>query len=522
MAEIIIFSDVAAFFGFSRYAGAYRVATELRQYGYNVRVIDYLASMTPEEACELLEVHCGKETLWVGIASSLLAEQNPLDERLAIYVRGKAASRVVINSSLTEPKQLDVFRAMKVKIEELNPDTKFVLGGHFAAFEYDHLPFDVLVQSSADTSAVALSNHLKFGHPLKYDKVNSDVIRINADMYPVHDFPHSRIVWTEDDYIFPGEGLPMEIARGCIFRCAFCAYPLLGKKPGDFTRTPETIRDELIRNYEMFGTTNYILTDDTINDSVEKLETLHGIFTSLPFKMRYDCYARADLIHKFPDMKDLLLESGAQNVFFGVETFHREAGKAIGKGLDPNKIKDVLYSCKEAWGDEVVIATGFIVGLPQEPVESLRQTFNWLLEPDCPVDSPSVVPLYIKSKNDSIAANNDFTFSKMANDPNKYGYDEVADGYWKNKHMDKPMALELVQEFYLAKSSSQYPSHRFGVWMTTLLNIGLSRQDILDVTYGKTPFIEGVIKGHRNQKAMRASYMDAIRTGMFRYSASTD
>ena len=51
--------------------------------------------------------------------------------------------------------------------------------------------------------------------------------------------------------------LPLEVSRGCIFKCAFCSHPFLGKKSYDYIRSPESLAKEIKRNYELFKTTRY-------------------------------------------------------------------------------------------------------------------------------------------------------------------------------------------------------------------------------------------------------------------------
>ena len=37
----------------------------------------------------------------------------------------------------------------------------------------------------------------------------------------------------KNDFILPGESLPLELSRGCIFKCRFCQYPNIGKDKDD-------------------------------------------------------------------------------------------------------------------------------------------------------------------------------------------------------------------------------------------------------------------------------------------------
>ena len=45
-----------------------------------------------------------------------------------------------------------------------------------------------------------------------------------------------------EDTVFQYEVLPIEISRGCRFKCKFCSYPLLGRKPSDdYIRSEESL-----------------------------------------------------------------------------------------------------------------------------------------------------------------------------------------------------------------------------------------------------------------------------------------
>ena len=62
------------------------------------------------------------------------------------------------------------------------------------------------------------------------------------------------------------------------------SYDLIGKKMGDYVKQKNLIREELIRNYNEWGTTDYYVADETINDSEEKIDMLLDAVSNLPFK----------------------------------------------------------------------------------------------------------------------------------------------------------------------------------------------------------------------------------------------
>ena len=52
-------------------------------------------------------------------------------------------------------------------------------------------------------------------------------------------------------------------------------------------KNKEILKDEMLRNHELFGTNVYDIMDDLLNDSPEKCEFVHDVFTSLPFIVKY-------------------------------------------------------------------------------------------------------------------------------------------------------------------------------------------------------------------------------------------
>ena len=110
--------------------------------------------------------------------------------------------------------------------------------------------------------------------------------------------------------------LGLEIGRGCIFKCTFCESSLIGKEKGTYTRSTSRVEDELRRNWEEFGTKDYWITDDTLNDDSAKLERLAEIRerTNIPFT--YTAFARLDLQNRL-NQTELLLKSGVKALHYG-------------------------------------------------------------------------------------------------------------------------------------------------------------------------------------------------------------
>ena len=221
--------------------------------------------------------------------------------------------------------------------------------------------------------------------------------------------------------------LPIEISRGCIFKCSFCSFPLNGKKKLDYIRSAKLIAEEMRYNYDRYGTTAYLFTDDTFNDTTQKLQALLDEVRKLPFKIKFFAFLRLDLIYAHREQIQILKELGLKVAAFGIETFHSQAAKTIGKGMPGEKTKaflDELYN--EHWGDSVRIHALMISGLPYEPLEFTAQSMEWLHSR--PFSSLfSTFSLYSNYEDKS----------KMSSNPDKYGYRIKENGKWSSDLMEQ-------------------------------------------------------------------------------------
>jgi radical SAM superfamily enzyme YgiQ (UPF0313 family) len=243
----------------------------------------------------------------------------------------------------------------------------------------------------------------------------------------------------KDATIQPSESLPIELARGCQFRCKFCSYPLVGKKPGTYTRGDSYVEDEILRNYEMFGITRYQIMDDTVNESTSKVEMLARMAEKLPFKFEWIGYNRLDIIGVNRQTIDLLKQSGLKSAYFGIESFHPEASTCLGKGWNGKHGKDFLLELRDLWKDDVSITCSFITGLPYETEESVRETHEWLVNSGV-VDSWFYLQLFLNRNSNA---------TEFERNAANYGisFPETQDAdYWIHEKSDFRKAITLAQE----------------------------------------------------------------------------
>lgn len=453
--NVILLSDFTDNLTMQHTLGPYKVAKALRDQGYDVTVLHHLHIFTVKEIKQILKQLVNENTIFIGINNFFYKSitSDGLDLKDA-EIKLEEHRPSALGSFL--PHGVQYNDEIKQLVKNKNPNCKFVLGGPSAADSQSNKFFDYIVLGYADVSIVNLANHLVDNTVLlnkKYKSIYGPVI-INDGTAETYDFSGTLMQYENKDIILPGETLVTEIARGCIFKCAFCAYPLNGKKKLDFIKYKNLLIKEFKENYERFGIFRYQFSDDTVNDSVEKCQMIYEVSQALPFKIEWWGYIRLDLLTAHPQTVDMLFESGLKATFFGIETFNEKTGSIIGKGGSRKKLMQTVKNIKEKYKNKVSLHAGLVYGLPHESKESLASTTEFLLSDDNPLDSWSAQVLRIKEKaNES----NGFDSELDINWP-KFGYKKIDDEKqhatsvnllnWKNEQNSYDESRKLVKHLY--------------------------------------------------------------------------
>ena len=362
---------------FSRYVGPYKIAYWIRKHNYSCQVIDFIAEFSEEQLYAATKKFINHETLVLAISTTFLCADR--------YQWSDGKYRMIPESVI------NVIKLLKLKY----PTLKVIIGGYASDRLNGWEVIDATVMSYVSASEdifLEYIDHLRTGSPPPLGRLEVPVLRDNMSdtkmrmIYdqarnPQYNIELDDFKFCEQDVILPGELLPLDVSRGCIFACRFCQYPHLGKKKLDYIRGMEFLEAEIIHNYEKFGTTNYFMLDDTFNDTVEKMTAWHAMVNRLPFKISYSAYLRADLIDRFPDTAYLLSGSGLFGAIHGLESMHPYSSNLIGKAWSGKRAREFIPKLfHDIWGSKVAQQLGFIVGLPKETREDLLDTYQWFVD----------------------------------------------------------------------------------------------------------------------------------------------
>lgn len=375
----------------SRGNGAHRIASWLRQHNYNIEVVDFCLRWTLEEWNLLIDKIVGDETIFLGVGVNLFYDE-----------------KNVVNNFLKE---------FKKKF----PSITIIVGGGNLLSRIDSFKFaDYLIEGYAEVAQLKLLDFLQGKidkDQIKFSEKSKDIPLIDAVRdYPVHNTSDLSINYLESDFIRSNEALVLETGRGCIFKCKFCTYQLIGKKKFDYMRDPSSIYAELLNNYKRWGTTRYTIGEDTFNDSFEKLKILADLVKKLPFQLEVCGYLRLDLIMARPESIKLLKTIGLRGVQFGIETFTPSAGKIIGKPA--KKLREGLPWFKKLMPETSIHAT-LIVGLPADDPDKFWEYRDFLAESG--IDCWGFNPLYLSNPENTIWIN------EFGKNYTKYGFEPMTD-----------------------------------------------------------------------------------------------
>lgn len=363
MFDILLFSGIGRNTFDVKPIGIYKIASVLRNSGYTVKTINFFESMTNEQFKKIVDNYLSENTKVVGLSATVLKNYTTND-----YF-GISENDLLYRLNY---------------IREKNKNTKFILGGAQVSNTLNDVlnkftMFDYIIKGQGEEAILKIMNHLVDKSKLTTTTITKPFI-VTDHIYPYNNFNTSNFTFHTDDNIQEGECLPLEIARGCIFKCKFCSYDLTNKKFDEFTKHENLLKDEILYNYENFKTQHYLIVDDLINDSEEKVDMLLRITESLPFPIYIGGYARLDMLWRYPNMIDKMKKMGIKSVFFGIETTNDLSGKIVGKGLGIKRINDTLEMLYDKWQNEIHITASLIFGLPKDSPDSIKTMSNWALE----------------------------------------------------------------------------------------------------------------------------------------------
>lgn len=418
-----------------RGTGAHRIASFLREAGWDVEVVDFCSEWTLEELKELVRSRVSNDTKFFGFSS-------------------------FIN---WWPDDANVFTAW---LKRQWPDIVTMLGGQGALLTPAE-NIDYWIDSYAELAVLELCKFITgrtlYHSGLIFEEYQGKKVIRALKTFPAWKLPTFRNKYEPRDFLEPYEMLTIETSRGCKFKCSFCNFPVLGVKE-DISRSAEDLAEELKYNYNEYGIKNYTIADETFNDRNEKILKYADMVQTLDFDPWFMAFIRADLMISNKDTWDAMRDMGCGGHFYGIETFNHASGKIIGKGMHPDKLKQGLIEIRKFLEPEQIYrgTISLICGLPKETPESYMDGIDWCIKN---WQNQSVTSWYLEITEYNTPMANLSDFSKNLE---RYGlrrkkidvraeknpsitsfFPSLKDiTIWEHDDMDEVQAIDIMTNFY--------------------------------------------------------------------------
>jgi tRNA A37 methylthiotransferase MiaB len=166
-----------------------------------------------------------------------------------------------------------------------------------------------------------------------------------------------------------------DTSRGCPFACTFCTIiNVQGRKMRE--RSPQSIAAMMRRNYTNHGLSFYFFTDDNFARKKLWRETFEEIIKLREEGLDVSFMMQVDLAKKPKDFVSLAAKAGCTQVFIGMESVNPQNLEAEGK--KQNKVEEYRSIIKEWHDANVLVHTGYIIGLPWDTKEQVAEDMRFL------------------------------------------------------------------------------------------------------------------------------------------------
>lgn len=269
--------------------------------------------------------------------------------------------------------------------KKVREDCTVVMGGPHVTFLPEQTLkeckyVDVIVKGEGEKTVKELAKAFENGEPL--EKVRGITFRkgnqiINSEPMPliknIDEIPFpSRDLLPTDKYQVNGiKYTAMLTSRGCPFGCSFCSSSRLfgGHWRG---RSPENVLEEMRIIYEDYKIKNIEFVDDTFTLNQIRAEKICDGIIEQGWDITWGASSRVDTITK--KIAEKMKKAGCWILFLGIESGCQRILDAIGKRITIEQIKKAVKVVKDAG---IKVLGSFIIGFPEDTLESIRQTINF-------------------------------------------------------------------------------------------------------------------------------------------------
>ncbi len=291
-----------------------------------------------------------------------------------------------------------VMQAVDV-ISEALPDCRIVVGGpHPTLATAEVLPnekIDHVVIQEGEISFPQLLRDLEAGNPRERLVVGEHP---DLNTLPYADYDLFLDEWRKWGYQaaspeapfvpeLPPPFVTVIAGRGCIYNCAFC-------KPGESLIFGNRVRRRSVANVvgelkdlrDRYAFNSFMFHDDCLTENPRWVREFCEAYQAEGFTQPFFCQSRADIIVKHEATVAAMAAVGLKGYFIGFESGSDRVLDFIGKGTTRAQNLEAARICRK-YG--IAIWANYMLGLPTETPDEVRETISMLQEIDPDYYSPA-------------------------------------------------------------------------------------------------------------------------------------
>jgi len=180
--------------------------------------------------------------------------------------------------------------------------------------------------------------------------------------------------------------MPINTARGCIFKCTFCHY-VFWHDPYRH-RSAENVIAEIKQLKKKYNANFFNFWDELSFHKIGPARKFVDELIKADLKVHWTCAIRADLMGKDVDSKEKVIpreerlglakkfvESGCVSAGYSLESGSDVILEAMNKRVKAKYFKEQVNICREA---HLTTATSLVIGYPQETAATIKETMTQL------------------------------------------------------------------------------------------------------------------------------------------------
>jgi len=185
--------------------------------------------------------------------------------------------------------------------------------------------------------------------------------------------PPARHLFPISKYLALDAHASLLAGRGCPFNCIFCVGSKMGGRKARY-RNPKLVVDEIEESLALgFKEVNF--EDDLLTLNHKHLNAVCDEIIARGLKFNWSAFARVDTVT--PEMLQKMRAAGCTWVSYGVESGNQAILDLVKKKITLKKVRYAVAIAKEAG---VKVLASFIIGLPGETKETLKDTMDFAQE----------------------------------------------------------------------------------------------------------------------------------------------